>query len=131
MVKITMTKPLFKYGDKVLVDHGTRELTGTVISIYKDIYGAMVCRVKFDDTKMIPQEMEFPQSYVSHLKQRYKISGGSVNIETNCPKCGTKWHVMDSPIFGDKQVWRDCNNCNRTKEDIMEELNNEPQGYWD
>lgn len=123
--------PKFKYGDRVVINTNGTDKPGRITSVFKDRHGAIVCRVKFDSPSVQPNEMEFPESFLKPIKRRHRLFGNWIDVEKKCPKCGTDWHVTESPIFGKKEIWYDCTDCNQTREEIEEEINNEPQEYWD
>lgn len=45
----------------------------------------------------------------------------TVNPETTCPFCQNKYHKVESPFLGKKEIWEDCIKCGKTKETILEE----------
>lgn len=56
------------------------------------------------------------------LELEFKKSFAKYDNDTSCPKCGTKWHVAESPFRGKKEIWYTCNNCNQKREDIKKEI---------
>ena len=119
--------PKYKYGDRVQVNGHA----GTVKSVRTSSSGGYECTVYFDDPNLIPPFMEVPEN---HIKPYY---GGTKKYEYDnrfsykrimngseyCPVCNTKWHTIEHPIFGKKQVWKDCLKCKKTQEQIMESKN--------
>ena len=65
----------FKYGDKVRVGNHT----GKIISIIKD-HIHYICKVKFDNRFLIPQEME----YEEHLIEMVEEAPASKNAKCTC-----------------------------------------------
>jgi hypothetical protein len=98
--------PKFKYGDKVkVVSYG-----GKVISIRKDNTNGYIYKIKFDNSNLIPPEMEFTEIEL--------LSNNKVSDDSECPICGTKWTVVKFNM----QVWKDCKKCQKTSEDITKEM---------
>lgn len=53
----------FKYGDKVKVGNNT----GKIVSIIKDHF-SYICKVKFDNRFLIPQEMEYEECLIEMVE---------------------------------------------------------------
>lgn len=120
----------FYKGDHVEIAN-RKGLTGKVISstIANSIRSY---KVQFDDSSLIPGEMEYEESelniyrsnpamsrsYQSTLKPwaDYYAKAGSKSKESHCPNCDTKWTVTKSPVLHD--IWKTCNKCNIRREDV-------------
>jgi len=98
--------PKFKYGDKVRVI----SYDGKVISIRKDSTNGYVYKIRFDNSSLIPPEMEFTEMELS--------SDNKASIDSECPICHTKWTVVKFNMH----VWKDCKQCQKTSEDIIKEV---------
>lgn len=94
--------PRFRNGDKVIA----QVHKGKIVAVTRDHKGKYTYTVKFNDTKLIPPEMDYPEQYL-------KPDGD----EEVCPFCKTKWTVSR---FNAK-TWKDCRKCNKTSEAIAEE----------
>jgi len=90
----------FKFGDKVKV----AKHFGKISSVKSNGID-YICRVKFDNGDLIPNEMEYKESEIDF------INGG----DNSCPICHTPWTETK---FGNK-VWKDCNRCGKKSEDIL------------
>ena len=93
----------FRNGDKVTAS--THK--GVVTAVTRDHNGKYTYTVKFDDTKLIPPEMDYPEYHL-------KLDGD----ESVCPICKSKWSVLKFNM----KTWKDCKKCNKTYEAIMEEV---------
>lgn len=106
----------FDPGDRVIAN--THK--GRISHVYYNRNGNKMCNVVFDDKKLMPSEMEFPEYKLKHEPEDNDWSyGRGYNSYRDpakwCPKCGTKWTETK---FGN-QIWYDCNKCKKKKEDII------------
>lgn len=114
--------PIYKYGDRVKVRSGSGPHIGTVISVRGNVFNGYTCIVKFDNQQLIPPQMEFPESWLEDYDDKINCWGHWVNPKKVCPICRNEWHVMEHPIFGKKEIWKDCLKCKKTMEEIMKEI---------
>lgn len=91
----------FKYGDRVKAGKNL----GKVVSIRRGTVGHF-CMVKFDNQRLIPDEMEYKEEELEFEDGR----------TIGCPICRTPWHEVR---FGNN-LWKDCLKCNKKEEDIIE-----------
>jgi len=120
----------FKMDDKVEIAN-RKGLTGKVVLVHVDMFGAFEYDVMFDDKGLIPNILTYSdselklikkspstspsfQSSISPWAEEYYALGSSTY--TNCPNCGKKWTEMLSPFLND--VWVTCNKCNIRREDV-------------
>lgn len=99
--------PKFKLGDKILADVHPAE----IVSIKKE-NEEYVYRVKFKDKNLIPSEMDFKEKFISFQNQHDVI----------CPVCKNRWKIARFNMH----VWKDCEKCAKTSEQIIEEYENKP-----
>lgn len=115
----------YSYGDKVEYNGHT----GRIKSIWFDIGGNRIATVEFDDTSLIPPEMDVPESRLKDAPKNGGFYGGFYDdmygrkisygpVDKICPKCGTAWTVTKSPTVKDK-VWKDCKKCKKKMEDLI------------
>ena len=112
----------FKYGDRVIVS-GHK---ATVISVYTNIDGDYFCKVRFEDKNLIPNEMDYPDSFLKfdfdYHEHDYFFGGyypkrrkPPIDVEKFCPECGTPWTQTK---FNNK-IWYDCGKCKKKKEELV------------
>jgi len=114
--------PLYKYGDKVKIKTNGTYKIGKVISVRGNSFDGYECTVKFDSPSVVPNEMDFPEGYLEPCEEKINVFGHWVDTGENCPICKQKWHKIESPIFGKKEIWIDCLKCKKTKEQLMKEI---------
>lgn len=103
-----MSKPRFKYGDRVLYGHAR----ATVISVRKVTIFSYLCTIKFDNSDLMPPEMEVDQKHLKFLKPDEEV----------CPICGSRWKVVKFNMH----TWKDCVSCGKTSEELIKEAKEGP-----
>lgn len=104
--------PKFKYGDKATLNN----YEGEIISIFLDINHGYMCRIRFDNQTLIPNEMEVHQDQLKMVNRKvYNSRGHWYNPKTQCPECGDKWHISKMGMH----LWYDCLRCKKTKEELL------------
>jgi hypothetical protein len=103
----------FKVGDKVVVNISPDKPSepGAVIATHRDNYGNIEHTIKFDDSRLIPPQMDFPEFLISMSKK-----------DSVCPVCKTEWSIVKFNM----KTWKDCLKCKKTYEDIMQQTKNSP-----
>jgi hypothetical protein len=80
--------------------------------------------VEYHDYRAFPRNEWFQEHEIAHISHKYnaitdfklkQTKKYDINIE--CPKCGAKWLITKF----NNQVWKDCNVCKKTAEQILEE----------
>ena len=114
--------PLYKYGDNVKIKTNGTYKIGKVIKVVGNVLIGYTCTVKFD-SNIIPSEMDFPDHYLEpHEVGASRYVGSWRFSGDNCPICKQAWHEVESPMFGKKEIWKDCLKCKKTKEQLMKEM---------
>ena len=113
----------YKYGDRVRVrTNGTHKI-GKVVNITGNSYSGYTCTVDFDNPPVVvPQQMDFPEYQLEMYEEKTNVFGHWINTGEICPICKEKWHIIESPMFGKKEIWIDCIKCKKTKKQIMKEI---------
>lgn len=63
-----------------------------------------------------------PTLNYGNFGEEYNKAFAKYDNDTSCPKCGDKWHVIESPFRGKEELWYTCNKCNKKREDIKLEI---------
>jgi hypothetical protein len=100
---------MFKIGDHVFAGRHKAE----IINRFKTLKNGWSYRVKFQNKRLIPSEMDYLESDLISV----------VDSSDCCPFCGTEWKVS---YFG-KNVWKDCIECNEKAEVLLEEHSKIPE----
>ena len=92
-----------------------------VTSSWQESDGKVVCRIKYTNTNITPNEIEVDaKALMFSSGHSNKFSYKEMfERDERCPNCSSRWHITESPIFGKKEVWVDCLKCNMRKEDIV------------
>lgn len=90
-----------------------------IVSVRGNAFDGYTYRVKFLNSSLIPNEMEFSESVL--VKQNPPIA----KDDLFCPVCSTPWKVVKFNM----QTWKDCVKCNKTYEQIMKEKKESTNSY--
>lgn len=118
---------MYKYDiDDELSDSTGRK--GTIINRWVNIDGDHIYQLVFEPTNTERAKYEVLKEDIVGkytLESRSTYSYGGLGGKYCCPKCSAKWTETEHPVHGKKIIWYDCKKCNKTKEQILKEIEEE------